>query len=334
MAHAFAMEASCYVTTIPKASLRTNLATTLYEEGYDVWLFDYRASIALPSCLSQFTLDDIAGVDWPTGVAKVIEESGAEQVDVFAHCIGSATFLMAMLGGHLGHRVRAAVCSQAGILVQTSLLCLLRSYLPFGRLLQRLDITHLRPESSGTPLNVLADLMLRFVPVPRGERCELALCRWLNGVLAMSYRHAQLDNATHNALWDLIDQSNLKSLRHINLILRHGKLVDAKGENRYVRPSAARHLAGVPLLLLQGEDNYLFKPEGSFATREWLEIQNHERIYKRSVFEGYAHLDLILGRSADLDVFPTVVRFLKATRSDLEAMPDHFMPESSMTPGP
>lgn len=317
LAHAFAMSARCYITDFEGASLRTNLATTLYREGYDVWLFDYRASIDLPSSASQFDLDDIASRDWPTAVAKVLEMSGAEQVDVFAHCIGSATFLMAMLGGHLDGRVRAAVCSQAGIFWQTSLVCLVRSYIPFGPLLEKLEIRRLQPFSSGTPSNVLADLLLRLIPVPRGERCQLAICRWLNAVYAMSYRHAQLDDATHDHLGDLIKRGNLEALEHINLILRRGQLVDHCGGDAYVTPSGAHHLENVPVLLLQGDDNYLFKPIGSFMTREWLERHNQAGIYKRAVLQGYAHLDVILGRTADDDIFPRITAFFRATKQQL-----------------
>jgi cholesterol oxidase len=309
MAHAFAMSSQCY-NQIKGASLPKNLATTLYEEGYDVWLFDYEASIDLPSSGRQFTLDDIARSDWPTGVDKVLEESGSEQVDVFAHCIGSASFLMAMLGGHLDGKVRAAVCSQAGIFLQTSLLCLVRSYIPFGSLLQKLDVKLLQPPTSPTPSHFITDLLLRMVPVPRGERCELAICRWLNAVYAMSYRHAQLDDPTHDALHVLIRRGNLEALDHVNRILRVGRLVDSNGGDVYVNESGAHHLANVRFLFLQGDDNYLFKPPGSFKTREWLEERNPTGIYDRVVLEGYAHLDVILGRTADVDVFPRILEFL------------------------
>src|SRR3954465_15437018 len=48
-ASAFAIE------TVPKNWLRY-----LGEHGYDVWLFDYRASPVLAGSFTQFTVDDIA----------------------------------------------------------------------------------------------------------------------------------------------------------------------------------------------------------------------------------------------------------------------------------
>ncbi|MDH5258069.1 MAG: hypothetical protein OEX07_08665, partial [Gammaproteobacteria bacterium] len=88
----------------------TNFPEFLYENGYDIWLFDYRASPALKSGSTQFTLDDIAAFDYPAAVDKVIEVTGAENIQVMAHCIGSLTFLMSMCIGLKS--IRSAVCSQ------------------------------------------------------------------------------------------------------------------------------------------------------------------------------------------------------------------------------
>src|SRR5258708_3253520 len=49
----------------------TNLPEFLYPNSYDVWLFDYRASPALASARTQFTLDDVATKDYPAAAAQV-----------------------------------------------------------------------------------------------------------------------------------------------------------------------------------------------------------------------------------------------------------------------
>ena len=46
----------------------TNFPEYLYEHGYDVWVFDYRASPLLPSSGTQFTLDDMAQFEYPAAV--------------------------------------------------------------------------------------------------------------------------------------------------------------------------------------------------------------------------------------------------------------------------
>ena len=88
----------------------TNFPEYLYEHGYDVWVLDYRASPALPSGSTQFSLDDIATYDYPAAVEKVRAQAGAQSVQIMAHCVGSLTMLMALSLGLSG--VRSAVASQ------------------------------------------------------------------------------------------------------------------------------------------------------------------------------------------------------------------------------
>src|SRR4030095_1166815 len=78
------------------ATVATNLPEALSAAGYDVGLFDYRASPDLPSARTQFTLDDIATRDYPAAVAAVREATGATSVQVMAHCIGSQAVLVAV----------------------------------------------------------------------------------------------------------------------------------------------------------------------------------------------------------------------------------------------
>ena len=70
-------------------------------EGYDLWLFDYRASPDVPASRTQFTLDDVALHDWPAAVAYVRQATGAESVQALGHCLASATGFMSLLSGAL-----------------------------------------------------------------------------------------------------------------------------------------------------------------------------------------------------------------------------------------
>src|SRR4051795_5646358 len=86
-----------------------NWVQYLGEHGYDVWLFDYRASPDLPSSRTQFTVDDVALRDWPAAIDHVRSETGAESVQALGHCIGGLTLYMAIAGGMEG--VRSATFS-------------------------------------------------------------------------------------------------------------------------------------------------------------------------------------------------------------------------------
>ena len=80
-------------------TIDTNLTEYLFAHGYDVWLLDYRNSIALPASADLATGDDVATKDYPAAVAKVRELTGARSVQMVVHCWGSTTFFMAMLAG-------------------------------------------------------------------------------------------------------------------------------------------------------------------------------------------------------------------------------------------
>src|SRR3954452_17080668 len=75
-------------------TVETNFPEFLAENGYDVWLFDYRASPELEASKESFTVDEIATHDWPAAVAEVRARTGADSVQVVAHCVGSMSFQM------------------------------------------------------------------------------------------------------------------------------------------------------------------------------------------------------------------------------------------------
>ena len=58
-------------------TVETNFLDYVIEHNYDVWLFDWRASILLPwACYTQYTLDDVANYDWKVGTDKILEVTG------------------------------------------------------------------------------------------------------------------------------------------------------------------------------------------------------------------------------------------------------------------
>src|SRR3954447_8730884 len=96
------------IDTVPK-----NWVQYLGEHGYDVWLFDYRASPDLPGSFTQFTVDDIAMRDWPAAIDRVRLETGQDKVQAMGHCVGGLSLFMAIGGGMAGLR-SATFSSLAG----------------------------------------------------------------------------------------------------------------------------------------------------------------------------------------------------------------------------
>lgn len=96
-------------------TIKENFATYFYRLGYDVWLFDYRVSIALPPSVPQLApsellsdMDQIAKYDMHEAVKYVYDttnkgvkdETQKKPIQVFAHCVGAASLAMAILKGY------------------------------------------------------------------------------------------------------------------------------------------------------------------------------------------------------------------------------------------
>ncbi|AEH10388.1 hypothetical protein FsymDg_3076 [Candidatus Protofrankia datiscae] len=311
LAAGFAMSTGAFVTD----AIRTNLTEFLVEHGYDVWLFDYRASIDLPSSTTQFTIDAIATEDWPTAVAEVRRVTGAADVQAYGHCVGSGSLLMALAAGKLPD-VRSVVCAQFPLHLVTSRLNRLKIALRVSELLTAAGLRLVRPARRFTLPNAAVDLALRALPMAPSERCGQALCRWINAIFGCTHRHAQLNQATHEALHGMFGVGNIASLRHLASMMRAGRAVDAAGGDVYTRDPRFLRL---PIHLLQGTENYIFLPEGSARTLRWLRDANGPELYSRSILPGYAHLDAVIGQNADRDVYPLILQHLEASAEVLTA---------------
>ena len=286
-------------------TVETNLAEHLVHAGYDVWLFDYRASTDLPSARTSFTLDDIARHDWPEAVAEVRRVTGAGSVQALGHCVGSASLMMALAGGL--EDVRSAVCMQFTLHPVTSYLNTVKAALKVDRILENLGMRTVQPDVGFTPPKALLDFGLRVAPTPRAERCGKALCRWINAIYGSTHAHDQLDDATHEELDDMFGVGNIEALGHMGTIMNRRLVVDADGREAYTRHPERLQL---PILLVQGERNYIFRPAGSMRTLRWLQTANEPSLYERVVLPGYAHLDALIGRDAAKDVFPVLTEHL------------------------
>jgi cholesterol oxidase len=67
----------------------------------------------------------------------------------------------------------------------------------------------------------------------------------------------------------------------------------------------------MPISMITGSRNRMFLPQGLAATHDMLRDANGPELYTRHVVEGYAHLDLWLGRDAERDVFPIALAELE-----------------------
>jgi cholesterol oxidase len=304
LASGFGMSAHSFLAS----TIEQNLTEFLAERGYDIWLFDYRAGIDLPSAGTGFTIDDIARDDWPIAVRQVLEVTGRDDVQVFGHCVGSVSLQMAILGGLRG--IRDAVCAQFSLHPTTSAFNRVKAEGRVPHVYRGLGGKVLRPDTRLSHSHELLDVAFRALPMPRGERCGQAVCRWINAIYGLTHRHAQLNDATHRALNEMFGVGNIDSMEHLSLMMRKGLAVTHTGGTEYFEHP--ERMAGTRLLLLQGTKNYIFHPEGTLETLDWLRFHNPAGDYRRAELPGYAHLDAIVGARAAVDVYPLITDFLES----------------------
>jgi cholesterol oxidase len=288
-----------------------NLVECLTAQSYDVWLFDYRASPLLVSDVDRrsanFSIDDVAGYDWPGAVDHVRQVTGAPTVQAVAHCVGSMSFLMAMTEGLEG--VRSAVCSQLTVDAPTNVVSHLKASLRVADIFQLIGLRVLDTDAPPTRLDKALDVVLRLNPVLKGERCHSPVCRRIFGIFGPSYKHDQLNEATHRAIHEWFGHSSDIAFKQLATIVRKKVAVDRHGLDRYL-PKLDR--VRIPILFLAGEDNEEFFPSASALTIRRLQKVNDPGLYTRTVLPGYGHMDCFIGRTAARDVFPAIVEHLEA----------------------
>ena len=291
-------------------TIETNLLEFLFARGYDVWLLDYRSSIALPSATLQASGDDVATRDYPAAVAKVLELTGAKSVQMVVHCWGSTTFFMAMLAGLKG--VRSAVASQIATQFRTPLATRLKTGLHLPSFLRDVGIESLTAyvDNHESLLAKVYDAGLKLYPLDLKNRCTSATCHRITFMYAPLYEHANLNEPTHDALHEMFGVANMKSFIHLARLANTGHLVDFEGKNVYLL-----HLdrLAIPIAFIHGAQNECFLPESTEITVHDLAAANGSSLYKRQVIPGYGHIDCIFGKNAVNDVYPFIVEHLEAT---------------------
>ena len=291
-------------------TLGTNLVEHLCADGFDVWNFDFRASILMPGAKTRFTGDDIATQDHPAAVRYILDQTGAQSLQAVVHCFGSSTWLMAMLAGMPG--VRSLVCSQIAVDCLGTPMTRLKTGLHFPEVLADLGVNSLSAYAGAHSdwRERLLNTALRLYPIPFREWCDRDVCRRIAFMYAPLYKHANLNEATHDAMGEMFGEANIEALEHLSLIGRQKRLVGADGSDRY-----SHHLdcLKLPILFLHGEDNLCFTPASTKKTHDDLVALHGPALYRREVIPGYGHIDCIFGREAARDVFPHITRHLNRT---------------------
>jgi len=323
LAPGFSVRASSFATP----TVDENLTESLVAQGYDVWLFDYRASADSGNDTvhpPEFTIDDIARHDWPAAVAKIRAVTGADSVQALAHCVGSMSLLMGIGAGWVTG-IRSLISSQLTLHPVTDWLNYMKADLGVASMLGEISLLdgHFDFVSQGTEADNEIDAIAYQIPVPDGQACKNPTCRRVFGVFGPSWDHRQLGHETHLALGSMFSRVSLTPFEQLGAIMQKGLAVNTDGKSVYTNDDAAHRLA-LPISFLSGATNQIFYPESGQRTRVWLSEHNGSDLYRQRIIPDYGHMDLFIGRNAHRDVTPWILEELErldqrsGTRADRE----------------
>jgi len=304
------------------ATPRSNITEFLLANGHEVWLLDYRASDRLGASLDQFTLDELADCDFPAAIKHVLTLT-KQPVHIIAHCVGSISVLMSLLSGKLADcGVHSMILSQAVAFIDQPFVNRLKANL---RLAEMLHFLGMRPiltpdfDLRSSLAVRLLDRLLYFYP--SRERCKSGVCRRLLLIYGDANRHDQLDNVTHKMIYDMVDRGNLMTLAQLEKMAARRQIVNAAGKNVYLEPGNGKNV-NVPITLLQGTRNNLFRRSGARKTRDWLHahggfpsLEERQKKFTLLEVEDYGHMDVFIGRNSARDVYPKILAALQEMES-------------------
>jgi hypothetical protein len=287
-----------------------NLVDVLVDDGWDVWLENWRASIEVPH--NHWTLDQAAVYDHPYAVRMVCEQTGADGVKAVIHCQGSTSFMMSALAG-LVPQVTTIVSNAVSVhpIVPPLANVKLRSLIPeTARLLGYLD-----PQwgLEGAPWLVpkLVDVWIKLVH----HECQNSVCKWSSYTYGAGkptlWRHENLNVDTHEWLQAEFGAVPLTFFRQILRCVRAGRLLAVEQHPELPHDLSAQAPAtDARVAFIAGAVNKCFTADSQRTSHAWYATYAPTRTALH-VFDGYGHLDVFMGQRAAQDIFPTILAELE-----------------------
>lgn len=287
------------------------LVDMLLDDGWDVWLFNWRASIDFDPV--PWTLCDAAAYDHPTAVAHVLAATGADTMKAVVHCQGSTSFTMAAVSG---------LVPQVDTVVSNAV-----------------SLHPVIPRFSEFKINYLAPVVTRFSPhlsPAWGNRsegnfskivraavrashweCDNTVCRLVSFTYGSGHpalwSHHNLDEATHEWIKGEFAEVPMTFFAQMRDSVEAGHLVKARPH-----PEIPDDLvAGPPrtdarFAFFAGAHNRCFLPESQRRTFEFFRRTRPGKGDTLHVLPDYGHLDVFFGKNAWRDTFPLILEELNA----------------------
>lgn len=301
-----------------------NLVTFLHEQGFtDVWCLDYRMSNRHSYNMTRhrFSMDEIALFDFPPALETMRKSIGAgPRIHVISHCLGAVSFTMGLFGGVI-KGVRSAVANSAALTPRVPGWSKFKLRVAPFLVENVINEPYLAPnwgqEPGITPGKIVSWIVDMFHRECDVGSCHMLSFMWGTGYPAL-YSHANLLDITHERGGDLYGPTAPHYYRHVHKMVAAGNAVKFDPKNRaldalpndYFERAADNR---TPVLFMTGKQNYVFT-NSNIVCHERLETMVPGR-HELKVFDGYGHQDVFMGKNVHVDIFPSIVQFLRKNSS-------------------
>jgi len=292
------------------------LIQCLAEEGYDVWMENWRGSIDLPP--NEWDLDQVARNDHPAAVRKVVELTGHQEIKAIIHCQGSTSFMISAVLG-LIPEVKVIISNAVSLhpIVPKYSLFKLCGYIP---LVQQL-FTYLNPQWAIHAPDFKARMLRTIVQATHHEKDTLVgkFVSFIYGAgFPALWRLENLNEAT--LLWIQHEFAHvpLSFFYHIRKSVNKGVLVPYinNGIENYAPPKIK---TDARIVLFAGKKNKCFLADSQKATFDYLQSINPDK-HGLYIMEEYSHLDIFFGKNAHQDIFPLMIKELNQTQPQIQCL--------------
>lgn len=316
-------------TTFAHHAVQPNVATGLWNRGRDVWIVDMRTSAGMPHARWPWSFEQVGMTDIPLAVYQVCVLTGAEKIDVFAHCMGSAMLNMALLGSQsskerfpqlrqeLPQRIRRLVMSQVAPAVIFTPANVFRAYaMQYLKHFLPIRDYEFRPTGKRAQTDQMIDRLLATLPYPEDEFDRenpfwppWRRTPWVgtrHRMDALYGRDFNVNNLPSKVL-DYIDDHfgplNIDTVSQAIHFARLRTITNRHGFNDYVRPDRLRDKLRFPIFHVHGMQNGLISRRTPQHFQKVLtdcdsRFKSDEAFLPRLYNAG--HQDLLIGSPAPL----------------------------------
>jgi cholesterol oxidase len=328
-------------TTFAHPAVAPNMAEYFYKLGRDVWIADLRTSSGSRTATHPWSFEEAALADIPAAVEAVCARSGAERIDVFAHCMGAAMFSMAVLSAppvgpgapehvRLPGRVRRAVLSQIAPVVVMSPANIFRGYaMRYLRHFLPLKNYRFRVEPDAGLAEQLTDRLLATLPYPEeefevenprpatfwrrtafaGTRHRMDALYGRDFSLASKDGQPLLDDPVLDCIDDLFGPLSIDTVAQAIHFARAEMITNREGRNVFVQPRNIWENWTFDTLSIHGEENGL----SDVATLHRFRTRFKEEAdldITTLPLPDFGHQDSLIGRNA-AQAFEAAYRFME-----------------------